>query len=170
MTEDWLAEIKARRARATPGKWRIHATSEYVLESESGQNIASLGGHDHLVQNGDFLANAPADIDKLIAEVDRLTKQIETNFVESEKEFEAWRQKLNQVVKENAVLKVEIEELHAIKAFRSEVVVALQERNKEKAELRAALDKLINGPAPIGRDYMPWAIKVAREALGGAGK
>ena len=64
-----LAEIRARREKITPGKWRrCRCANEECFLIVAEDEICEAGcGPD-----ADFIAHAPEDIDSLLAEVERL--------------------------------------------------------------------------------------------------
>lgn len=74
-----LEPIKARLAAATPGPWHVEPEA-----TACGSFVARMPGiyiepeHQHLAPAGNdaaLIANAPADIAALVAEVERLTKE-----------------------------------------------------------------------------------------------
>lgn len=60
---------------------------------------------------------------------------------------------------------------HARSCFKSAQETAdicSRERDRALAEcaaMREALGRIANGPSPLGRDFMPWAVRLARDAL-----
>jgi len=82
-----LEPIKARIARATPGPWRVKETDPRSIHrgtvqvEENGRVIETVaecycGGYEgHGLRNAELVANAPTDLDALIAEVERLRAQ-----------------------------------------------------------------------------------------------
>lgn len=88
MTDAQLAEIAARLRAATPGPWtkdhrgggvvRGSTLIEFVRGSSYTQVALAVGLHEKEAggqeENATFIANAPADIAALIAEVARLRK------------------------------------------------------------------------------------------------
>lgn len=78
MSMERIHQIKARLAAATPGPWewycprlyyKIMSGDNYVMEATEGVR----SGND-----AEFIANAPTDIEFLLAEVDRLQKALNT--------------------------------------------------------------------------------------------
>lgn len=79
-----LEPIKARIARATPGPWRVKETDSRSIHrgtvqvEENGRVIETVaecycGGYEgHGLRNAELVANAPTDLDALVAEVERL--------------------------------------------------------------------------------------------------
>ncbi len=73
-----LTEIKARRAKITPGEWNIPYGGTGIWSGEF--QIASCSGThapDHFRENAAFLAHAPEDIDFLLAQVERMRQALE---------------------------------------------------------------------------------------------
>lgn len=82
-----LEPIKARIARATPGPWRVKEADPRrihrgtVQVEEHGRVIETVaecycGGYEgHGLHNAELVANAPTDLDALVAEVERLRAQ-----------------------------------------------------------------------------------------------
>lgn len=90
MTPEQLAEIEARLRAATPGPWtkdhrgggvvRGSTLIEFVRGSSYTQVALAVGLHEKEAggqeENATFIANAPADIAALIAEVKRLREAL----------------------------------------------------------------------------------------------
>lgn len=93
MTDDELAEIKGRLTMATPGPWAHGQNGGYVILGYKPEmkRIDGYGADDHIcilddgdqyryrsedeqLANAKFIANAPTDIARLLAEVRRLNK------------------------------------------------------------------------------------------------
>jgi len=84
-----LEPIKARIARATPGPWRVKEADPRrihrgtVQVEEHGRVIETVaecycGGYEgHGLHNAELVANAPTDLDALVAEVERLRAEAE---------------------------------------------------------------------------------------------
>jgi hypothetical protein len=89
-----IAEIKARLAAATPGPWTANLQGNYVdVQTERDKRLEQRRGWRHYLleinlhfdfrekeysqasANAEFVANAPADIAYLLAEVKRLKKE-----------------------------------------------------------------------------------------------
>lgn len=72
MTADELAPIRARRAAIAPTPWRYTTwggtAPGNVLDAHSDDIVDLYGDH----PDGEFIAHAPTDIDRLLAEVDSL--------------------------------------------------------------------------------------------------
>ena len=70
---EWLDEIKARLAAATPGPWR---TDHQAISTSNPRVLVGDGAVIAFVvessRNCHLIANAPADLSRLIAEVERL--------------------------------------------------------------------------------------------------
>lgn len=96
MTDDELAEIKGRLTMATPGPWAHGQNGGYVILGYKPEmkRIDGYGADDHIcilddgdqyryrsedeqLANAKFIANAPTDIARLLAEVERLRKQLD---------------------------------------------------------------------------------------------
>lgn len=83
-----LEPIKARIARATPGPWRVKEADPRrihrgtVQVEEHGRVIETVaecycGGYEgHGLHNAELVANAPTDLDALVAEVERLRAEV----------------------------------------------------------------------------------------------
>lgn len=71
-----IDEIKARRNAATDGNWiapgRTGVLGAGVVSAPTGRVIAIGCGSD---ADAEFIANAPADVDWLLAEIERLQAQ-----------------------------------------------------------------------------------------------
>jgi len=83
MTNEQLAEIRARLAAATPGPWT--RSYEIVLLDDLGLRDwyaklvgPSLHRHNHMMKtvDVDFIAHAPTDMAALLAEVERLQEAL----------------------------------------------------------------------------------------------
>lgn len=86
-TQTRIAEIKARAEAATPGPWRIE--DNFQLENGclclccheyAGKNVTTDGPDLH-EQDATFIAHARADIDWLVAEVERLQFDYDSAFM-----------------------------------------------------------------------------------------
>lgn len=81
MTDEQLAEIKARCEAATPGPWtnrrdrRVIRTTRYVSDVIAHVEQQPYNDYVHF-QNGDFIAHARTDIPALVAEVERLREAL----------------------------------------------------------------------------------------------
>lgn len=76
MTKDELEAIKARRSAIAPTPWmHTEPAASCLIVDRDGQSIVELEtwSHERRRENADFIENAPADIDALVAEVERLT-------------------------------------------------------------------------------------------------
>ena len=83
-----LEPIKARIARATPGPWRVKEADPRSIHrgtvqvEENGRVIETVaecycGGYEgHGLHNAELVANAPTDLDALVAEVERLRAEV----------------------------------------------------------------------------------------------
>lgn len=72
-----LQAIRARRAAITPGVW-FPVSLAYmvgVLSPETGKPVATIDGGPRMNADAAFIAAAPADIDTLLAMVDKLAVQ-----------------------------------------------------------------------------------------------
>ncbi len=78
MSERRLQTIKERRAKVTPPPWAAsvtvdparkfaHANGPYIY-GDPGSALVE----DQAYKDADFIANAPSDVDELVAEVERL--------------------------------------------------------------------------------------------------
>ena len=121
-----LEPIKARIARATPGPWRVKETDPrsihrgIVQVEEHGRVIETVaecycGGYEgHGLRNAELVANAPTDLDALIAEVERLredavvARSVETTLTVRDEERLA---ALLDAERENTALRLENERL-----------------------------------------------------------
>lgn len=78
MTNDQLAEIEARAAKAMPGPW-VHGGSQDIHTEDEMDVADACRGGGYLCAEGladaDFIAHARTDIPLLIAELRRLRKQ-----------------------------------------------------------------------------------------------
>ncbi len=76
MTQERIAEIKAREAKATPGPYHVNFKE---IRSADGVPIAYPADH-YLVEdakaNALFIAHARQDVPDLLAEVERLQKRV----------------------------------------------------------------------------------------------
>lgn len=70
-------EIRTRAEKATPGPWKITWPSEEV-EDADGRLVAADARQNS--DNTEFIAHAREDIPWLLAERDRLTKNLDTLF------------------------------------------------------------------------------------------
>ena len=92
-----LDKIKARREKITPGKWRTEFGEAVKIRAKHGGYVATLGwlkgpygsmgriSNNEGEANAHFIANAPTDIDWLIAEVERLKAEKAQAEAEAEK-------------------------------------------------------------------------------------
>lgn len=79
LSVDDLAEIKLRLERATPGPW-IHASEGIIETKNPHRRIVAMTcrGSDRIVaplpvaENGAFISHARTDVQRLIAEIERL--------------------------------------------------------------------------------------------------
>lgn len=92
-----IEEIKARREKITPGPWESHLDGRQVntiaqfnecrvknWAGDRNRHICTLTDGEYCMyvhlheqeSNAQFIANAPTDIDWLIAEVERLTENM----------------------------------------------------------------------------------------------
>jgi DNA-directed RNA polymerase subunit RPC12/RpoP len=69
-----ISAIKARLSAITPGPWKTDNPFGASIETESGDYIGSLDTFD----DNDFAANAPEDIDRLLAIVERLKVELQS--------------------------------------------------------------------------------------------
>ena len=95
MTDEDLAEIKGRLTMATPGPWVHGQNGGYVIlgYKPKMERIDGYGADDHIcilddgdqyqyrsedeqLANAKFIANAPTDIARLLAEVERLQTKV----------------------------------------------------------------------------------------------
>ena len=80
MNAERLAEIRERAENATPGIWSVRrADPEYSVIIEptddySGDCMITFGSE--ILQDARFIAHSRADIPDLLAEVDRLTREL----------------------------------------------------------------------------------------------
>ena len=71
-----LDEIKHRLVNVTPGPWECHANIGYCgIMTEAGETL--LAGDGCCVADAILVAHAPTDIAWLVAEVERLEKQLD---------------------------------------------------------------------------------------------
>lgn len=121
-----LEPIKARIARATPGPWRVKETDPRSIHrgtvqvEEHGRVIETVaecycGGYEgHGLRNAELVANAPTDLDALVAEVERLredavvARSVETTLTVRDEERLA---ALLDAERENTALRLENERL-----------------------------------------------------------
>lgn len=78
MDAKYLAEIKARADAATPGPWEYSECASEIW-SESGDTVISgvdWGGCAISASDADFIAQARTDIPALVAEVERLNREL----------------------------------------------------------------------------------------------
>ncbi|SET43222.1 hypothetical protein SAMN05216389_11154 [Oceanobacillus limi] len=75
LTDEQLAEIRERAEKAMEGPWRIGKQSP-----NGAQNVGTMGGlltaQTTDLDNATFIAHAREDIPKLVAEIERLRKQL----------------------------------------------------------------------------------------------
>ena len=83
LTDEQLAEIRARLEAATPGPWHVAHTDGAVGKAEvTGEDRAGnpIWEQIHIADTGpvdvDFIAHAPTDIAALLAEVEALNREI----------------------------------------------------------------------------------------------
>lgn len=77
LTEEQLAAIKARAEAATPGAWGIEHVERRIWAGN--ERVCFLFGQDRRQNenNGVFIAHAREDVPALLAEVERLRKQLD---------------------------------------------------------------------------------------------
>lgn len=128
-----LEPIKARIARATPGPWRVKETDPRSIHrgtvqvEEHGRVIETVaecycGGYEgHGLRNAELVANAPTDLDALIAEVERLREDaVVARSVETTLTVEVERLRANAEARER-FLKREGDLLRAVERERDDL-------------------------------------------------
>lgn len=82
--------IKARMAAITPSPWETrHPFNDTRVVSMEGAIIATF--HANKNNNADFVAQAPTDIARLIAEVERLREQKQMLTMAIEDHYHVWQ-------------------------------------------------------------------------------
>lgn len=85
MDQKYISEIKAREQAATPGPWvsvfDLKGFTIYDMSGEKGKIIAKLRNSKCKYKQPDaaFIAHARTDIPALLAEVERLTEELESS-------------------------------------------------------------------------------------------
>lgn len=156
MTPEQLSEIEARLRAATPGPWtkdprgggvvRGSTLIEFVRGSSYTQVALAVGLHEKEAggqeENATFIANAPADIAALIAEVERLRRHLDG-------------------------AQLSLQSVGAVRdhfeAEANEARAQLEAVTRERDRYRAALEHIVEHVQP------GVAVNIAREALKGAG-
>ncbi len=85
VSDERRKEIRERLEAATPGPWETGYEEHVTGDDEYVERWVESGGHRILVldplndgsANQNLIANAPADIAYLLAEVDRLEREVE---------------------------------------------------------------------------------------------
>jgi hypothetical protein len=74
---DWLDELKARRAAISPAPWKLqgHPSETTMVYDAEGDSVVYNEGSPN-ERDAEFIAHAPSDIDRLIAEVERLRQEV----------------------------------------------------------------------------------------------
>lgn len=69
-----VKRLKELSAKATKGPWRIHGSSEYVIENEDRKVVGSLGGHPNLVNDGQIITESRNAIDELCLAIEEMSE------------------------------------------------------------------------------------------------
>lgn len=83
MDQERIQKIKERRFKIASSEWRVELSenrgySVWGLVSRTGSMLIAAFGHAETFDkdNAEFVANAPEDIDYLLAEIDSLSSQL----------------------------------------------------------------------------------------------
>lgn len=144
-TQTRIAEIKARAAAATPGPWRAAKWGDGSQDDMPSSNVFWDDGEaavciDILTRDATFIAHARADIDWLVAEVERLQSAKSVSFADmpigaefvSKAAYERLQDQLDEINKDGAGL---LEENRRMR----DVAIDLQSSHGYIARLEARL-------------------------------
>lgn len=99
-TKAKLQALLELESKATPGPWRIHATSEYVIESKD-KTVGMLGGIDNLVNNGKMICESRNQFKGIVTALKIAYEALENM------KFDAREDHINKAHYDNFMLKIE---------------------------------------------------------------